>query len=458
MGDVVSALREALGDRAVLEGETGGGAPDWLGGARRTPALAVLRPASTEEVSTALRICHAHRQPVVPQGGLTGLVHGADTNERTLALSLERMHAIEAVDPVNRTMTVQAGVPLQRVQEAADEHDLLFPLDLGARGSATIGGNIATNAGGNRVIRYGMMRENVLGLEAVLADGTVVSSLHPMLKNNTGYDLKQLFVGSEGTLGVVTRAVLRLRQKPRSENAAFVAVPDFDRVTALLARVDAELGGMLSAFEVLWDDFYRLITTPPAENRPPFATRSAFYVLIEALGGDEAADAERFQTVLARALEDGLVVDAAVATSAADRARLWAMRDDVGQVRRHAPVQTFDVSLPIPAVPVYVEEVNARLGERFGEVVNFVFGHLGDGNIHLIVGPGDREPETRQAVEAIVYGALAPRGGSVSAEHGIGLEKKPWLAVSRSEAEQAVMRAVKQALDPERILNPGKIL
>ena len=458
MADVVDALREALGARAVLEEDTGGGAPDWLGGSGHTPALAVLRPASTEEVSTALRICHAHGQPVVPQGGRTGLVHGADTNERTLALSLARMQAIEAIDPVNRTMTVQAGVPLQRVQEAADDQELLFPLDLGARGSATIGGNIATNAGGNRVIRYGMMRDNVLGLEAVLADGTVVSSMHPMLKNNTGYDLKQLFVGSEGTLGVVTRAVLRLRQKPRSEHVAFVAVPDFDRVTALLARVDAELGGMLSAFEVLWDDFYRLITTPPAENRPPLPTRSPFYVLIEALGGDEAADTERFQSVLARALEDGLVVDAAVATSAADRARLWALRDDVGQVRRHAPVQTFDVSLPIPAVPGYVEEVNARLGERFGDFVNFVFGHLGDGNIHLIVGPGDRDPATRHAVEEIVYGALAPRGGSVSAEHGIGLEKKPWLAVSRSEAERAVMRALKQALDPDGILNPGKIL
>jgi FAD/FMN-containing dehydrogenase len=458
MTAVLDALAAALGPRAVRSGDAISDRTDWLGQRRPHSALAVLRPGSPEEVATALRICHAHGQALVPQGGRTGLVHGTHTNEATLALSLERLDRIEAIDPVNRTMTVQAGVPLQRVQEAAAEHDLLFPLDLGARGSATIGGNVSTNAGGNRVIRYGMMRDNVLGLEAVLADGTLVSAMHPMLKNNTGYDLKQLFIGSEGTLGVVTRVILRLRQAPRSQNVAFVAVPDFDRVTALLRRLDGELGGMLSAFEVLWDDFYQLLTSAPANNRPPFATRSDYYVLVEALGGDQQADEARFQTVLMGALDDELITDAAIATSQADRDRLWAMRDDVGQVRRHAPVQTFDVSLAIPDVEGYVEEVDAALGARFGEYANFVFGHLGDGNIHVVVGVGDGSDAARHAVEEIVYGALRSRGGSVSAEHGIGLEKKSWLSVSRSDAEIALMKTLKQALDPQGILNPGKVL
>ena len=255
MGAVIAALEDALGAGVVLKGADIAERAPWSGNGGPDSAQAVIKPRTPEDVATVLRICHAHRQPIVPQGGLTGLVRATVTNAHTLALSLERLNAIEAVDPVNRTMTVQAGVPLQTVQERAEAEGMMFPLDLGARGSATVGGNISTNAGGNRVIRYGMMRENLLGLEAVLADGTVVSSMHPMIKNNTGYDLKQLFVGSEGTLGIVTRAILRLRQAPRSQNVAFVAVPDFDRLTTLLAHVDAGLGGQLSAFEVLWKDF-----------------------------------------------------------------------------------------------------------------------------------------------------------------------------------------------------------
>jgi FAD/FMN-containing dehydrogenase len=355
-------------------------------------------------------------------------------------------------------MTVQAGVPLQTVQERAEADGMMFPLDLGARGSATVGGNIATNAGGNRVIRYGMMRENVLGLKAVPADGTVVSSMHPMIKNNSGYDLKQLFVGSEGTLGIVTRAILRLGQAPRSQNVAFVAVPDFDRVTALLAHVDAGFGGQLSAFEVLWRDFYELVTTEPAQNRRPFDADTPYYVLIEALGSDQQADEARFEQVLVDAFEQDVIADAAIAKSQAERDALWAMRDDVGQVGRNAPIQTFDVSLAIGDIEDYVNEVNARLGERWPDYTNMVFGHLGDGNVHVIVGVGDRSAEAQHAVEEIVYGCLAPRGGSISAEHGIGTEKQPWLSVSRSEPEIALMATLKQALDPLGLLNPGKVI
>jgi len=454
----IAALRQALGPRGLLTDVEIAARPAWMGNGGENSAPAVLRPASTDELAAALSICHANGQAVVPQGGLTGLVHATVTTADTLALSLERMNAIEQVDPVNRLMTVQAGVPLQRVQEEAERHGLMFPLDLGARGSATIGGNVATNAGGNRVIRYGMMRDNVLGLEAVLADGTVISSLHPMIKNNTGYDLKQLFIGSEGTLGVVTRVILRLRPLPGSQNVAFVAVADFANLTTLLGRMDAGLGGALSAFEVMWQNYYELVTSGPAPHRKPVATEAPYYVLIEALGADQADDTRRFEAVLEGVFEDGIISDAALARSQADRDALWAMRDDVAQNARHAPIQTFDVSLPITDVEAYVNEVDARLKARWPDATNMVFGHLGDGNIHLITGVGDPSAEARHAVEAIVYGCLRSRGGSISAEHGIGLEKKPWLPISRSEAEITLMRTLKQALDPKGILNPGKVL
>ncbi|MCH5375618.1 MAG: FAD-binding oxidoreductase, partial [Planctomycetes bacterium] len=255
----IESIAQIVGPGGILTGEDVSGRSDtWppMGGCK---ARAIVRPASTAEVSKILKLCHEHGQPIVTHGGLTGLVGGAIAAPHEIVLSLERMNRTEPVDTANRTVTVDAGVPLQTVQETAEEAGLLFPLDLGARGSATIGGTISTNAGGNGVIRYGMMREQLLGVEAVLADGTVISSLNNVIKNNTGYDLKQLFIGSEGTLGIVTRAVLRLRPLPRSNHTAFVAIEDFDRLTRFLQAMDSALGGTLSAFEVMWNDFYSLI-------------------------------------------------------------------------------------------------------------------------------------------------------------------------------------------------------
>jgi len=355
-------------------------------------------------------------------------------------------------------MTVQAGCVLQTVCEAADAKGLFFPLDLGARGSATIGGNISTNAGGNRVIRYGMMRELILGLEAVLADGTIVSSMNHLIKNNAGYDPKQIFIGSEGTLGIVTRAVLRLRPKPVSQNTAFVAVDSFAELPKLLRGVERGLGGTLSAFEVMWEDFYRLVTTPPARGRAPIAYAHPYYVLIEQLGSDEASDVALFERVLGAALEDDIIADAVVAKSQAERSAIWSLRDDVAQCMRNAPIFTFDVSLPIVEMENYVADVRGRLLKRWNETTSLmVFGHLGDCNLHLIIGVGDGKPDTRHAIEEIVYGALEGRSGSVSAEHGIGLEKRAYLPLSRSENEIALMRQLKRALDPRNILNPGKV-
>ena len=456
MDDLLATLGEIAGPGGVLTGADVSSRASGIWRSQGIEARAIVRPRTTEEVSRILAACNAAGQPVVAQGGLTGLVEGHITQAGEVVLSLERMTAIEEVNPVERTMTVQAGVVLEAVHTAAEEHGLMYPLDIGGRGSCTLGGNIATNAGGNRVIRYGMTRDMVLGVEAVLADGTVVSSMNHMIKNNAGYDLKQLFIGTEGSLGVVTRAVLRLREKPRSQETMLVAVADFDRVTALLKAMDAGLGGTLSAFEVLWSNFYRLVTTPPATQTPPLPQDYPFYVLIEAMGGDPQADHARIEQVFAEAHESGLIEDAVIATSEAQRQELWAMRDDVEQVHQYKPVFIFDVSLRVSDMDAYVAEVNRGLEATFGAYTNFVFGHIGDGNIHFAVAAGE-DDSAQDGVKQAVYQPLASIGGSVSAEHGVGLDKKKYLRLSRNDEEIALMRTLKQALDPNGILNPGKI-
>ena len=458
MAELLEALRRAVGDDAVLAGEAAAEAAysPWT---RLGTPLAVLRPRTTADVAAILRLAHASGTPVVPWGGRTGLVDGCFA-DGALALSLSRMTAVETLDAATGVMRVQAGCTVQAACEAAEAADLLLPLDLGSRGSATIGGTLSTNAGGNRVVRFGMMRDMVLGVEAVLADGTVVEALNPLIKNNTGYDLKQLFIGSEGTLGVVTRAVLRLRPRPTSHNVAFLAVDDFAALGRLLRRLERSLGGRMSAFEVMWPGYYALVTRPPARGTAPLPDGHRFYVLTEAMGGDREADDAAFERALVSALEDGDIVDAVVAKSDAERAALWALRDDVGQTSRDGPILAFDVSLRIADMPAYLDDVRAGLPPTPGGGARrmVVFGHLGDGNLHLIVSLDDRTPDHVHAVEAAVYAPLRGRGGSVSAEHGVGLTKRDYLAWSRTDAEIAAMRAIKAALDPTGILNPGKVL
>lgn len=451
-------LRAITGESGVLSGDdvtsrtTGFFPPD------KTLARHLVRPRNTGEVAAVMKLAHAARQPVVTHGGRTGLVHGADTRPGDLILSLERMNGIEELDPVQRIAVVQAGVALQALQEAAEAHDLMFPLDLGARGTATIGGNVATNAGGNRVIRYGMTRAMVLGLEAVLADGTVVSSLNRMIKNNAAYDLKQLFIGSEGTLGVVTRVVLRLFERPRSQDVALVAIDGFSQLTGFLKHMDRALGGGLSAFEVMWREFYVSVTTPPAKAAPPLAQTYPYYVLVEAQGADAERDAARFAEALEAALEAGLIVDAAVAQSERERGALWGLRDDVGQMMQYGLPFIFDVSLPIAAMETYIAGVRSALASRWPDHRCWVFGHVGDGNLHLVICAGDAAGSARTEVERSVYTPLAAISGSVSAEHGIGLEKKSYLELSRNPAEIALMQTLKRTLDPHGILNPGKVI
>ncbi|WOJ95450.1 FAD-binding oxidoreductase [Congregibacter brevis] len=457
--NLLEELDDALSPGGLLTGSdvTGRAAGVWRSDA--LCALAIARPRSTEEVSKVLKLCSKHKVSVVSQGGLTGLVHGADASPDQLILSLERMRSIESIDPLQRTATVEAGVTLQTVQESAEEHDLFFPLDLGGRGTATVGGNAATNAGGNRVIRYGMMRDMVLGLEAVLADGTVVSSMNHLIKNNAGYDLKQLFLGTEGTLGVITRLVLRLREAPSSENIAFVAFNSFESVPKMLKHADRELGGALSAYEVLWKNFYSLVTEAPAKNRRPLPSEYPYYALIEAQGSNQELDERRFEMALESALEDGLIVDAIVAKSSTERQNLWAIRDDVEQTFRDGPPVIFDVSLPVSAMESYTAGVKSSLEAQLEDSVCWIFGHLGDGNLHIIVQtPDGKAQQHRKTIEHAVYQPLESIGGSVSAEHGIGLEKKPYLHLSRSETEIRLMQTLKAAMDPLGILNPGKVI
>lgn len=430
-------------------------AETW-GSSRSCRARAVLQPDKGPEVAALLHACHAMRQPVVPYGGGTGLVAGAIATEHEVLLSLERMRKVEEIDPAGRVAVVEAGVTIQTVQEAAAAEGLFFPLDLGARGSATVGGAIATNAGGNRVLRFGMMREQVLGLEAVLADGTVLSTLNRLLKNNAGYDLRQLFVGSEGTLGVVTRAVLRLREAPQSQNLALLAVPDFDSLVQLLKSVDRGLGGALSAFEVMWPGFYELVTAPIGRHAAPLPHGAPLYCLVESLGGHEQRDRSQFEDVLSALLESGVVTDAVIAESRAQVQSLWALRDDVEQILGIGPVFMFDVGLPITHMPGYLDDLRGRLAGRWPNMRCVVWGHVGDSNLHIWITVHDESAEARRAVEELVYGGLR-KAGTVSAEHGIGLEKIDYLRFCRSAAEIEAMRSLKRALDPLCILNAGRV-
>jgi FAD/FMN-containing dehydrogenase len=451
---ILQSIADIVGPQALLTGDEVTSRPNYSWGLGNCPALAIVRPANTEELSRVMALCFESDQTVVPWGGLTGLVNGMTCAPDDIAISLERMNAIEHVDAEAGTMTVQAGAILQTVHEAAQDAGWLFAVDLGARGSANIGGMISTNAGGNSVVRYGMMREQVLGLEAVLADGTVVTSMNEMLKNNAGYDLKHLFIGTEGSLGIVTRAVLRLRPAPRTVQTAFVALSNFADVAGLLRRLSVDFEGKLSSFEVMWHNHYHLMTVETGKHQTFLPAEYPYYVLLESEGSNAEREVEQFMTVLGNLMEEGHVADAVIAQSGQQAAQLWEMRDDVETfIHRLHPVVAFDISMPIREMETYVSDVEQALKQRFPEARSVCFGHLGDGNIHLVVGPS----HDKRAIERIVYEHLVEVKGSISAEHGIGLDKREFLSLSRSSNEIDLMRVVKKALDPKNLLNPGKI-
>jgi FAD/FMN-containing dehydrogenase len=458
--ELINTLRELLGSESVLSGAE---IPrrshnDWSTLEPQAP-IALVRPNTTEGVAMTMRLCARRRVPVVPQGGMTGLCGGARPVPGAVALSLERMIGVEDIDPPSATMRVRAGTPLQSVQQAADDAGFYFPLDLGARGSCTIGGNVSTNAGGNRVIRYGMAREMVLGIEAVLPDGTVLTSLNTMIKNNAGYELKQLFIGSEGTLGIITRLVLRLYPKPACTMAAVCALASYDHVVTMLGNARRALGPLLSAFEVMWPDYWQVVTKMPSVRVPITSAGHGAYVLIEAQGTDEAVEAPRFQQWLEQQAEDGILADAAVARSISDVMAFWGVRDSVSEFAQVlGPFESFDIGLPIARMDVYVQTCKRALEERVPGVVSVFYGHIGDSNLHIDVFLPEFMVHEMSNAKGVIYGLVSQFGGTVSAEHGIGLTKKPWLGHVRSEVEIALMRTLKGALDPRNLLNPGKVI
>ncbi len=454
---VLAALRDALGDDAVLAGAALEGRPgaDWSGVPAAVP-LALLLPRTPAAVARALAVCSRLGQPVAVQGGLTGLAGGASVQPGEVALSLARLDAIEDIDALGGSAVVQAGVTLERLQAAAAGHGWFFPLDLGARGSCQLGGNAATNAGGNRVLRHGSMRASVLGLEVALADGTLLDMLDRVVKNNAGYDLKQLFVGSEGTLGVVTRLALRLVPRPTAGCTALCALADLGAAAALLREARARLPE-LTAFELMWDDYLEASAAALGRARP-FAGRHPLYALVETLGADAAAGTAAVERFLADAIGSGGVADAVLAQSHGDAQRLWALREGVSELLpRMRPFAAFDVSVALPRMEGFVAAVRGELEGRWPQARHLFFGHLGDDNLHLLSGP-HADTAQLEAVEDAVYRAVGAARGSISAEHGIGVVKKPFLHHSRDAAQLALMRTLKRSLDPRGILNPGRVV
>ena len=434
-------------------------------------AIAVAQPDDTEGVAAVLRWCHERGVPVVPQGGNTGLSGGStpDRSGRALVLSLARLNKLRAVDAVNNTIVVEAGVTLQQVQDAACEAGRLFPLSLAAQGSCTIGGNLATNAGGTQVLRYGNARELCLGLEVVTVEGEVWNGLRGLRKDNTGYDLRDLFIGSEGSLGVITAAVLKLFPRPAAQVVAFVAVPSPAAAVHLLQLAQARLAAALTAFELMSDTCIDLVEKHVDAARLPLAGRSPWYVLIEVSDAhDEAHAAAAIEGLLAAALEQELAVDAALSASLAQFRSLWALREDISESQgAEGKTIKHDIALPISRIAEFIASTDAAIARAFPGQRMVVFGHLGDGNLHYNVSPaiGGTGPEHHAAFVALegpmnrlVHDAVVAQGGSISAEHGLGVLRRDESARYKSAVELRLMAAIKSALDPRGLMNPGKVL
>lgn len=459
---LIEQLVNAIGEKNVLHGEQVKQQVNGFLDPSPSKAKAIVFPKSTEDVSSVMKICYQLKQPVVIQGGKSGSVKGHIPKSNEVAVCFEKMTAIEEIDTIGRTATVQAGCILQTLQDEVEKYDLAFQLDLGGRGSCTIGGNLSTNAGGIRVIRYGMMREQVLGLEVVMADGTIVSSMNSVIKNNTGYDLKQLFIGAEGTLGVVTRIVVRLRQKMLTSNVALIAMNSFDQVLTALQAADAGLSGQMTAYELMSKEFYQINANHLGIK--PIADTSNYYVVIETQGSEEVHDLEKFENVLTDMYEKELIVDAVLAKSQKEVNQIWELREGVeGFMHRavagNSPLFIYDVSVPLKYMEEYIANVENKMKQVFPNGDCYSVGHVGDGNLHFIMIPkvqGDKAV-LHQQVNDIVYQQLSDFNGVVSAEHGIGLEKKAYLSISRNQNEMKLMKALKLALDPQNILGQGRI-
>ncbi|MGR6964521.1 FAD-binding oxidoreductase [Geodermatophilus sp. URMC 61] len=463
--DLPTRLRGVVGPAGLVE-DPAGFLTDWRGAYSGT-AAAVVRPGSTEEVAAVVGLCRELGVAVVPQGGNTGLCGGAvpDASGRQVVLSLTRMRRIRDLDVANSTITVEAGVVLRTVQEAAAAAGRLFPLSLGAEGSCTIGGNRATNAGGTGVLRYGTMRDLTLGLEVVLPDGRVWHGLRGLRKDNTGYDLKQLFVGAEGTLGVITAAVLELFPAVRNRATAWVALPDPQAAVDLIGVVRESTGDRLTAFELMSRRSVEFVLRHGAGVRDPIADVHPWYALIELSDTlpDAGLDAV-VEAALGEAVERGVAADAVVASGSGQVAALWALREGISEAQNpEGPSLKHDVTVPIGSIPAFVAATDRALAEALPGVRVVAYGHVGDGNLHYnLSGPEPRDDAAFRAragvLSRIVHDSAAAFDGSISAEHGLGQAKRDVIADYKSPLELELMRGVKQLLDPAGLMNPGKVL
>ncbi len=429
---------------------------DWT--RRWTPApLAIALPGNVEEVQAVVRWANQQGVAIVPSGGRTGLSGGAVAANGELVLSLERMNQALAFDPVDRTLTVQAGMPLEAVHNAAREHGLQYPVDFAARGSCSIGGNIATNAGGIRVIRYGNTREWIAGLKVVAGTGDVLDLNRGLIKNSSGYDLRQLLIGSEGTLGIVVEATLRLADPPPPSNVMLLALPSFEVLMQVFAAFRERL--QLEAFEFFTDVALKHVLAHGAQK--PFDEIHPFYVVAEFASGDEATETAAM-AAFEHGMEQGWIVDGVISQSGAQAAQLWRLREGITEsLARYKPYKN-DVSVRISAMPAFLAETQHLLGEAYPHFEVVWFGHIGDGNLHINVLKPDDVADADfiaacEQVTKLLADCLRRHGGSISAEHGIGLVKKPYLGSTRSDAEVALMRGVKRVFDPNGVLNPGKL-
>lgn len=467
---VLSELETLLGASQVLTGEAA--TPylvDWRG-RYRGQALAVVRPGTAEEVAGVVRICAKGHVPIVPQGGNTGLCGGATPDEagHSVVVSLARMNKVRAIDTDNDTMTVEAGCILQSLQEAARAAGRLFPLSLAAEGSCTIGGNLSTNAGGTQVLRYGNTRELTLGLEVVTAEGEIWHGLRGLRKDNTGYDLRDLYIGSEGTLGIITAATMKLYPVPVAQRTAMLALNSLEDAVTVLSRARAGFGASLTGFEVMAGPVLQAVVRLFPQQRLPFegpSSQSAWFALLELSDSESAEHAqERFEAVLGLAIEDGLILDAAIAENIAQSKAMWHLRESIplaeaelGKSIKH------DVSIPISLIAQFVQVTNAALQVKFPGIQNIVFGHLGDGNLHYNVARAPEQTEEQLLAQqydvyGLVHDSVHAHGGSISAEHGVGQLKRDELPRYKSALELRLMKQIKAALDPLNLMNPGKVL
>jgi len=436
---------------------------DWTSIFPPSAAVALL-PSSAEEISKILRYCNDNSYPVVPSGGRTGLAAGAVANNGEVVISLTRLNKILSVDKIGLSIEAEAGVTTQALQEAAEQAGFFFPLDLAAKGSCHIGGNIATNAGGLKLIRFGGTREQVLGLEVVLASGEILDINYNLRKNNTGYDLKQLFLGSEGTLGIVTKATLKMMPKPKNFQLACLGLESFDDILSLLKECNLE-ALQVTAFEFFTDKAHEIVLKYFPDIKSPFENRTNYYVILEVEEG--SGGIKIMEPFLEKIFEKEIVVDGVLAQSTEEFTKLWSLRENITEsVQAHGHVRKNDIALPISSLGKYVDEmlevVAKASAEHSAEIEIVLFGHVGDGNLHLnYVGNKSMEfgafQEISREIEIKVFDLLLKYKGSISAEHGIGMLKKKDLHLSRNELEISIMKKIKLAMDPKGILNPGKI-